>query len=363
MSITVLAPWDGGTGAVPTVAFRYAGTRPGDAVTNALATHQEARLRLLGRDRVGRGDAADHRRARARDEPARRPDPDAARLHLGHAALGEADVPRLERASRARRTPCTAADRRAASRVLHLDPAAQASATACSRTPRRGSGTASHGRRPDGPPAQPGVGEHLVDRGVVAAGDQRAGAARPGSAPRARRPPRRPAAPGCRAAARTAAGSARRPWSGPARAAGRPCCRSIAGRSAGRSRSRPCGPAARPSRRARAIAAANAAASGAPAYTSSKGSRASNVQPSAAVPVSAPPRHASAVRRAGSRSSSTQRTTRSAGTRTRTHATGAVEASRSADSRPLPDVLGRQFRPMPSGFAGDRGNLQHGLRR
>jgi hypothetical protein len=37
LSITVLAPWDGGVGAEPTVAFRYNGTRPGDPVTNALA--------------------------------------------------------------------------------------------------------------------------------------------------------------------------------------------------------------------------------------------------------------------------------------------------------------------------------------
>ncbi|KQW52839.1 hypothetical protein ASC77_00515 [Nocardioides sp. Root1257] len=37
LSITVLAPWDGGAGYVPTVAFRYAGERVGDEVTNATA--------------------------------------------------------------------------------------------------------------------------------------------------------------------------------------------------------------------------------------------------------------------------------------------------------------------------------------
>ena len=47
----------------------------------------------------------------------------------------------------------------------------------------------------------------------------------PGSAPRGRRRPRRPAAPGCRAAGRTAAGSGPRPWCGPGRAAGRSCAR------------------------------------------------------------------------------------------------------------------------------------------
>jgi hypothetical protein len=37
LSVTVLAPWDGGAGYVPTVAFRYAGKRVGDEVTNAVA--------------------------------------------------------------------------------------------------------------------------------------------------------------------------------------------------------------------------------------------------------------------------------------------------------------------------------------
>ncbi|MEP9364998.1 hypothetical protein ABLE68_18690 [Nocardioides sp. CN2-186] len=37
LSITVLAPWDGGAGYVPTVAFRYAGEKVGDEVTNAVA--------------------------------------------------------------------------------------------------------------------------------------------------------------------------------------------------------------------------------------------------------------------------------------------------------------------------------------
>lgn len=37
LSITVSAPWDGGAGYVPTVAFRYAGLSAGDAVTNAVA--------------------------------------------------------------------------------------------------------------------------------------------------------------------------------------------------------------------------------------------------------------------------------------------------------------------------------------
>jgi hypothetical protein len=37
LSVTVLAPWDGGAGYVPTVAFRYAGTDVGDTVTNATA--------------------------------------------------------------------------------------------------------------------------------------------------------------------------------------------------------------------------------------------------------------------------------------------------------------------------------------
>jgi len=37
LSITVLAPWDGGPGYVPTVAFRYAGTQVGDRITDAVA--------------------------------------------------------------------------------------------------------------------------------------------------------------------------------------------------------------------------------------------------------------------------------------------------------------------------------------
>jgi hypothetical protein len=37
LSITVLAPWDGGAGYVPTVTFRYAGENIGEAVTNAVA--------------------------------------------------------------------------------------------------------------------------------------------------------------------------------------------------------------------------------------------------------------------------------------------------------------------------------------
>lgn len=37
LSITVLAPWDGGGGYVPTVAFRYPGARVGDGVTNRFA--------------------------------------------------------------------------------------------------------------------------------------------------------------------------------------------------------------------------------------------------------------------------------------------------------------------------------------
>ena len=37
LSVTVLAPWDGGAGYVPTVAFRYGGTRPGDHVSKTLA--------------------------------------------------------------------------------------------------------------------------------------------------------------------------------------------------------------------------------------------------------------------------------------------------------------------------------------
>lgn len=37
LSVTVLAPWDGGAGYVPTVAFRYAGEHIGDAVTNSTA--------------------------------------------------------------------------------------------------------------------------------------------------------------------------------------------------------------------------------------------------------------------------------------------------------------------------------------
>lgn len=37
LSITVIAPWDGGAGYVPTVVFRYAGEHVGDAVTNAVA--------------------------------------------------------------------------------------------------------------------------------------------------------------------------------------------------------------------------------------------------------------------------------------------------------------------------------------
>jgi hypothetical protein len=37
MSITVLAPWDGGAGYVPVVAFKYAGLHIGQKVTNATA--------------------------------------------------------------------------------------------------------------------------------------------------------------------------------------------------------------------------------------------------------------------------------------------------------------------------------------
>lgn len=37
LSITVLAPWDGGAGYVPAVVFRYAGTHVGDRVTKAAA--------------------------------------------------------------------------------------------------------------------------------------------------------------------------------------------------------------------------------------------------------------------------------------------------------------------------------------
>ena len=53
--------------------------------------------------------------------------------------------------------------------------------------------------------------------------------------------------PGCPGAGRTAAGSGRRPWCVPARAAGRPCARRARRPRAGRPRSRPCAPAARPS--------------------------------------------------------------------------------------------------------------------
>ena len=140
-----------------------------------------------------------------------------------------------------------------------------ASATAASSTARRGSGTGSHGStRAEDP--QPRVGEHLVDRGVVAPGHQRAASGRRGSAPRGRPRPRRPAAPGCRVAGRTAAGSARRPWCGPGRAAGRPWTRRSAPPPAGRPRTRPCAPAARPSRPAAAPPPRSAAASGRPAY-------------------------------------------------------------------------------------------------
>jgi len=38
LSITVLAPWDGGAGYVPTVAFRYAGEEVGDRVTGVVAS-------------------------------------------------------------------------------------------------------------------------------------------------------------------------------------------------------------------------------------------------------------------------------------------------------------------------------------
>ncbi|GAA4716951.1 hypothetical protein [Nocardioides conyzicola] len=41
LSITVIAPWDGGAGYVPTVAFRYAGERVGDRVTNAIAKQKK----------------------------------------------------------------------------------------------------------------------------------------------------------------------------------------------------------------------------------------------------------------------------------------------------------------------------------
>ena len=63
----------------------------------------------------------------------------------------------------------------------------------------------------------------------TAAGRRRSrpGRARPATWRRGRRRPRRPGAPGCRGAGRTAAGSGRPPWSGPARAAGRPCGRPV----------------------------------------------------------------------------------------------------------------------------------------
>lgn len=51
LSITVLAPWDGGAGYVPTVAFRYAGERIGDEVTNAVAkTKRKASACWAGTD-------------------------------------------------------------------------------------------------------------------------------------------------------------------------------------------------------------------------------------------------------------------------------------------------------------------------
>lgn len=41
LSITVFAPWDGGSGAVPAVVFRYEGLHVGDAVTNDVARHKK----------------------------------------------------------------------------------------------------------------------------------------------------------------------------------------------------------------------------------------------------------------------------------------------------------------------------------
>ena len=97
-------------------------------------------------------------------------------------------------------------------------------------------------------PAQPGVVEHLLDGRPVSPGHHRSAVA--GSGPRGRLPPRRPAAPGCRGGGRSAAGSGRRPWCGPARAAGRSCARPARSRPGGRPRSRPCGPAGLPRPRA-----------------------------------------------------------------------------------------------------------------
>ncbi len=71
LSITVLAPWDGGAGYVPAVVFRYAGEKVGDQVTNAVAkTKKRASSCWAGTD-GGSRHAAAHRGPRAVDQPAR----------------------------------------------------------------------------------------------------------------------------------------------------------------------------------------------------------------------------------------------------------------------------------------------------
>ena len=136
--------------------------------------------------------------------------------------------------------------------------------------------------------AQPRVGQDLVDRGPVAAGHDQSARRRPGSGRRGRPRPRRPAAPGCPGAGRTAAGSARRPWSGPARAAGRPWTRRSAPPPAAPPRSRPCGPAARPSRPAADRVRERRRLRAARRTARSNGSRAWNVRPVLARPARAP---------------------------------------------------------------------------
>ena len=190
---------------------------------------------------------------------------------------------------------------------------------------RHGEPRADHPQRPE-----PRVGQHLVDRRVVPTGDEQVGACR-GSAPRGRRRPRRPAGPGCPDAGRTAAGSARRPWSGPARAAARPSTRRSGSPSSRatakpplRTSSTPQRSGARSRRRRRRHPARRRTAA-------SKGSGATNVDPSAA-DAGQPRRRPARAPWPPCRSAKfvTHRSNRSAGTRRPSPGDGSPEPARAA---------------------------------
>ena len=134
---------------------------------------------------------------------------------------------------------------------------------------------------------QPRVGQHRRRPPRGRRRSPRCGRRR-GCGPRGRRRPRRPAAPGCRGAGRTAAGSGRRPSCAPARGAVRSCARPSRRRPSARRRSRPCGPAARPTPPAPRRPRRRQPPPAGPSYAASKGSRAVKWEPSSAAPRSAP---------------------------------------------------------------------------